>query len=236
MISNDLSIYTDYAAEWWDQKSPRFRSLQRITPFRLSLIEEFCGPLANRRVADLGCGGGLLAVPLLDKGANVTGVDISAASIAVASEASGRRGEFLVGDICHLPFPPDSFDLVLLMDVIEHIEQAEQVLMEASRVLVSGGKIMLGTINRTWSAWFWALVVAESFGLVPRGTHSYDLFRSPAELEKFCKAAGLTLSVLQGERPRIWSTIRHWAIDLEKDNSVAVAYTMVFTKQPATRE
>jgi len=231
MISNNLSIYNDHATEWWDQKSARFRSLHRITPFRLQLIEEFVGPVAGKKIADLGCGGGLLAIPLLDRGANVTGVDISAESIAVAREVAGRRGKFIVGDICHLPLPADSFDLVLLMDVMEHIESADRVMQEASRILSSGGKLIIGTINRTWSAWLWALVVAESLRLVPRGTHSYDLFRSPDDLVKLGHAAGLTLGAVQGERAKICSTIRHWAIDLEKGSSLAVAYSLLLIKQ-----
>jgi len=231
MISNNLSIYNDYATEWWDKKSARFRSLHRITPFRLQLIQEFAGPVNGKKIADLGCGGGLLAIPLLDRGADVTGVDISAESIAVAREVAGGRGTFNVGDICDLPLPSGSFDLVLLMDVMEHIESADKVLQEASRVLSNGGKLIIGTINRTWLAWFWALVVAESIGLVPYGTHSYDLFRSPDELVKLGNAAGLTSMLIQGERAKIWSTIRHWAIDLEKGPSSAVAYSMVFFKQ-----
>ncbi len=229
-MKNDLSIYSQYAEEWWTSGSPRFRSLQNLTPFRLSLISELIGDLRGKRVLDLGCGGGLIAVPLLEKGVEVTGVDLSAESIEAAKVASRGRGKFIVGDICSLDFPSSSFDCVLIVDVLDHIPHFSKVLSEASRVLKSQGKLFVGTLNRTFLSHFLAITLGETLGFIPKGTHDSKLFIKPSELVETANIYGLKAINVQGEWPLCFKTILNRAIALRKSESKSVAYSAVFEK------
>ncbi|MBN8548926.1 MAG: 3-demethylubiquinone-9 3-O-methyltransferase [Deltaproteobacteria bacterium] len=230
MVQNDLTIYSEYAHEWWTPGAPRFRSLQNLTPFRLGLIREFVGELSGKSVLDLGCGGGLIAVPLLDQGAHVVGIDQSAGSIEAACVAAKGKGEFRVGDVCSLDFPDNSFDCVLLADVLDHIPQFAKALREAARVLRPGGSLFVGTINRTFIAWFLTLFLGESLGFIPKGTHAYSLFIRPDELIETAQLYGLKCKKVQGEWPRFAATLARGAITLAKSESLAVAYSAVFEK------
>jgi 2-polyprenyl-6-hydroxyphenyl methylase/3-demethylubiquinone-9 3-methyltransferase len=227
MRGNDLTIYSNFANEWWEAGSPRFRSLQQITPFRLSLIRELCGELAGKDVVDLGCGGGLLSVPLLDQGAKVVGVDLSAPSVAAAQSAAKGRGTFLTGDVTAVPLPDRSADIVLLADVLDHVPDYQRALAEARRIVRPEGSVFVGTINRTAASWLFALFLGEGLRLIPPGTHAYRMFIRPDELSAAAKSVGLRTETVLGEGPRILETLRRRAIVLEKSRSCAVAYSML---------
>lgn len=227
---NDLSIYSEFAAEWWTPGAPRFRSLQNLSPFRLGLIRAGCGPVRNKVVYDLGCGGGLLSVPLLDEGAFVTGIDISAPSIDAARAAAGERGRFMVGDARAVPLPAASADIVLLADVIDHIPDYHRALAEAARLVRIGGKVFVGTLNRTVASYLGAIVLGEGLRLIPPGTHRFDLFVKPVELQKCAEGCGLELSETFGESVAMIETVKRWAITLRRGASTALAYSMVFTR------
>ena len=227
---NDLDLYERHAGDWWDPGAHAFRSLHAVNRFRLGLLREwFAGRLAGLRVADLGCGGGLLAVPLLleDK-ADVVGVDIGAASVAAARSRGGER--FVRGDVLRVPFAAGAFDLVLLSDVVEHVEDVARALREASRVLRPDGRCYVSTLNRTRRAKRLAVDLAEGIGLVPRGTHDPAMFVTPERLERDASVAGLALERVQGERVDVWRTLRRWAITLRKSDDLSVTYSVLFRK------
>jgi 2-polyprenyl-6-hydroxyphenyl methylase/3-demethylubiquinone-9 3-methyltransferase len=230
MTQNDLTIYSRHADEWWVKGAPHFRSLQNITPFRLSLIAELVGDLNGKQVLDLGCGGGLISIPLLQGGAVLTGVDLSKESIEVARIAARGQGKFSVGDVRRLPIDSESFDCVLLVDVLDHIPHFAQALREASRVLRSGGKLFVGTLNRTFLARFLAIRLGEGLGFIPKGTHDFRLFITPAELLDTARLYGLECRGCQGEWPVFLRTISRRAITLKKSKSLSVAYSAVFEK------
>lgn len=231
MPANDLSIYSEYAHEWWIPGSPRFGSLQNITPFRLALIREWCGGIEGKDIFDLGCGGGLLAVPLIQEGARVVGIDQSERSVAVAGAAAAGSGTFACGDICSVPFPSQSADLVLLADVLDHIPSYPQALREAARLLRPGGKLFVSTLNRTWIGRLLTVVLGEGLRLIPPGTHDHRLFLKPEEIVSVATSLGLDTCHLQGEWPDFIQTIRHWSITLRKSRSTAVAYCLLFHKR-----
>ncbi len=230
-MQNDLTIYSKFAHEWWEDGAPRFRSLQNLTPFRLSLIEELIGELRGKKVLDLGCGGGLIAIPLLKKGVSVVGIDISKESIAAAKRAANGDGEFFVGDITSIDLPAQQFDCVLIADVLDHIPKYENVLREAERLLRPGGKLFVGTLNRTFISWFLTIFLGETLGFIPKGTHDHALFIKPDELIEAAKQFNLDLVHVQGEWPLFFKTIIRRAITLKKSGSVAVAYSIVFEKR-----
>lgn len=228
---NDLDLYERNADRWWDRDGHTFRSLHAVNDFRLALLREwFAGRLEGLRVADLGCGGGLLAVPLIrEDGARLVGVDIGAASVAAARSRGGPR--FVRGDVLRVPLAADAFDLVLLSDVVEHVSDAARALREASRVLVPGGSLYVSTLNRTRRAKRLAVDLAEGIGLVPRGTHDAEMFVEPEHLAREGAAVGLALERLQGEAVDVWRTLRRWAITLRKSDDVSVTYSALFRKE-----
>lgn len=231
MIRNDLTIYSEYASEWWEPGAPRFRSLQALTPFRIELIRSLLGSQQGKFVLDIGCGGGLISKPMIEQGALVAGIDLSPESIAAARAACAGQGDFKVGDARKLPFGDRSFDTVLMADLLDHIPDYPMALAEAARVLKPGGRLFVGTINRNlWSA-FVTVTVAESLRLIPPGTHDPKLFIKPVELVSSAKVQGFSLVSMQGEAPLFWKTLLKWAIHLRRSGSLAVAYSAVFEKQ-----
>ena len=227
---NDLELYENYAEEWWDPESPRFKSLQHITPFRLELLESWIPELTSLRIIDLGCGGGLLAAPLSKRGARVTGIDRSPGSVAQAKKHSDPSAVFFAGDIRHVDLPDASAELVLLADVLDHIHDYELVLAETYRLLVPGGYAFVNTINRTFLAKLLAVTIGENIGLVPPGTHDPAMFIRPKELASHAEAVGFRVCKWQGERPAIRKTWNSWAVHFAPMKSLSVAYSALLQK------
>ena len=231
---NDLELYERHAGEWADPRSRVFRSLRAIKAHHLALLQGLASEAARPDLAvDLGCGGGLLAVPLAELATCVVGLDRSPASLAAARTAAGARGahcHFLQADLAQVPLASGCADLVLLSDVLEHVEEPAAGLREAARLLRPGGKLFVNTLNATRRARFLAVTLAESIGLVPRGTHDPRLFIAPERLVADAAAAGLRLVRIEGEVPRVWRTLCTWAIHVRASASLAVAYNAVFER------
>ncbi|MCC7015468.1 MAG: 3-demethylubiquinone-9 3-O-methyltransferase [Planctomycetes bacterium] len=227
--ANDLTIYERRANEWWDPRSPAFRSLHSVNRFRVELLFDWLGrDWSGRTVIDVGCGGGLLAAPLSKAGARVIGLDLSHASLRAASERIGRT--FVRADLMRVPLASAVADVVLLADVLEHVENVELALREASRLLVAGGVVYVNTINRTRRAKLLAVDLAEGVGLVPRGTHDARLFVEPDALRQAAWRHGLVLDELQGERVDLWKTVSRWAVALRRSDDLSVGYSALFRK------
>jgi len=229
-MSNDLTIYSRYAHEWWTPGAPRFRSLQNITPFRLSLIDEYIAPKPGQRIADIGCGGGLISVPLIKRGIHMVGCDCSPESIDALRAQTSGAGEFCCADARSLPFSSQYVDHTLMMDLIDHIPDYAKALSEATRITKPGGLIFIGTINRTIRSYVLAIALGEGLRLIPPGTHEHRLFVRPDELIAAAHSCGLTLVARQGEKVLLGATLRRWAITLERGRSEALAYSMVFKR------
>jgi 2-polyprenyl-6-hydroxyphenyl methylase / 3-demethylubiquinone-9 3-methyltransferase len=226
---NDLTLYERHAHEWWNPRSAVFRSLQSVNNFRTEQLREWLGPdLTGRTVLDLGCGGGLLAAPLARAGARVIGIDLSQASLRVALEHA--EACFVRGDVLHAPLRADSFDIVLLADVLEHVNSIGDALDEAARLLRPGGLLYVNTINRTQRSKWLAIFVAEGLRLVPRGTHDHALFVSPEDLREKANARNLRCERLQGETVDVLRTAAHWTIVLKRSVDVSVTYSALFRK------
>jgi len=231
---NDLDLYERHADDWWDDRSDAFRSLHGVNRFRARLVVEWFGArLPGALVVDLGCGGGLLAAPMLAHGARLVGVDLSHASLRAARAHLDGHSLFVQGDALRSPVSAASADIVLLADVLEHVEDPLAPLREAARLLRPGGLVYVNTINSGLRARLLAVTLAEGLGLVPRGTHDPALFIAPAALERMAARAGLRLVRLQGEAPALWRTIRHWTIELRRSASSAVTYSALLEKEPA---
>ena len=234
---NDLDLYERHADSWWNADSRAFRSLHRVNAFRVELLRDWLGErLPGALAIDLGCGGGLLAAPLAALGARVVGLDLGARSVAAAVDGARHpRCAFVRADVLHPPLRAGLADLVLLADVLEHLERQPEALRAAARLLRPGGLLYVNTINRTLRARVLAVHLAEGLGLVPRCTHDARLFVRPDELERMAADAGLRLVRVQGESPALAATLARWAIQPERSRSVALAYSALF-ELPAAAE
>jgi 2-polyprenyl-6-hydroxyphenyl methylase/3-demethylubiquinone-9 3-methyltransferase len=231
MEANDLGIYERRADEWWDPSSRTFRSLHAVNAFRAEILREWLGDrLAGARVVDLGCGGGLLADALARQGARVVGVDRSVASLRAAA-GHARHGErFAAGDLRHPPLRDACADLVLLADVLEHLDEPAAAVAAAARLLAPGGFLYVNTLNRTRRARVLAVSVAEGLGFIPAGTHDARLFVTPGELREAGERAGLTWRRAVGERPRLGATLLGRAVKLARTESLAIAYSALLER------
>jgi 2-polyprenyl-6-hydroxyphenyl methylase/3-demethylubiquinone-9 3-methyltransferase len=220
---------------WWDDRA--FASLRSVTAFRLELLSAWLGGLPGRgadgsraTVVDLGCGGGLMAVPILRAGANVVGIDLALPALREAHAAAGNGGCFVAADLHACPIASGSADLVLLADVLEHVDDQAGVIAEAARLLRPSGRLFVHTINRTRRARWLAVDTAERLGLIPTGTHDPARFVRPDELAEAGRRAGLRIVCTAGEGIRWWATLRRRAIVLRPSRSLALGYAILFAK------
>ncbi len=219
---------------WWHPGCRAFASLRSVSAFRLRLLAQWLpGSWRGRTVVDLGCGGGLLAIPLARDGATVVGVDAAPRALRSARRELGAGWLAVVGDLHAIPVKPVSADLVLLADVLEHVEQPAAVVRAAAALLRPGGRLFVNTIARTPRSHWLAIRLAEGLGYVPRGTHRFELFIDPDELEGMATAAGLRRIAATGEAPRLLATLWQRAIVLKSSKSLAVGYAMLFAKEVA---
>ncbi len=233
-LRNDLDIYDRHGSEWWDERSPRFRSLHGVNRLRVALLDEWVGrEIPGRRILDLGCGGGLLAEPLALRGARVIGLDRSGPSLRAGRDHAGAchwAPSYVCGDLMAIPARDASFDAVLLADVLEHVTDPAAAIAEAARVLRSGGWLYASTIDRSWRATMLVVHVAEGIGFIPRGTHDPKLFIPPEELDAAATRSGLARTQRVGESPDLLQCLRARSIRLRRARSTAVAYSVLYRK------
>ncbi|MCU0864697.1 MAG: bifunctional 2-polyprenyl-6-hydroxyphenol methylase/3-demethylubiquinol 3-O-methyltransferase UbiG [Planctomycetes bacterium] len=215
---------------WWDPACREFASLRAVTEYRLQLLRQWLPGLAAMRTVDLGCGGGLLAVPLARAGAAVVGVDVARQALRAAHERRAERLLPIAGDLHAVPIRSECAELVLLADVLEHIAAPDLAVAEAARLLRPGGHLFVNTINRTLRSRLFAIWLGEGLGFVPRGTHEWAMFIRPQDLDTMAAAVGLRRVRQEGESPRLWATLRSGAVQLRRGRSLAVGYAALFQK------
>lgn len=202
---NDLSIY-DAAADWWDGETRWLRTLRNLAPARLAYFDPIVGDWSGRRVLDLGCGGGFMAQALADRGARVTGVDPSAGAIAAArrqAASTGRDIAYVVAPGERLPFRGAAFDIVVCVDVLEHVDDMPRVIAEIRRILAPEGLFLFDTINRTSIAAFVMVTLGERvIRLLPPGAHDPARFVRPGDLRRVLERAGFRVGGFAGLGPR----------------------------------
>ncbi len=202
--------YDDLADEWW---SPRGACclLHEMNPTRSgyfrSAIRQVLGEVRGMRILDVGCGGGLVSEQLAQAGAIVTGIDLSAPSIAVArrhAAGSGRFNiEYLVGSVFDLPFADGSFDAVVSSDFLEHVSnRLDDAVSEMARVIRPGGVLAYDTINRTVKSFMLAIVAVQNIlHAAPPNTHEWQMFVPPDELTLALARAGVQNQEVRGLSP-----------------------------------
>ncbi|TCT05891.1 3-demethylubiquinone-9 3-methyltransferase [Tepidamorphus gemmatus] len=209
---DEVARFAALAEEWWDPDG-RMAVLHRFNPVRLDYIRDHLATqfdrdprrtdsLSGLRLLDIGCGGGLLCEPLARLGAEVVGVDPSERNIATArihAEAQGLAIDYRATTAESLAAAGERFDAVLAMEVVEHVADVEAFLKACGTMVRPGGLFFLATINRTLKAFALAIVGAEYvLNWLPRGTHQWNRFLTPDEIEDGLAAAGLRVLDLTG--------------------------------------
>ncbi|MDX1500327.1 MAG: bifunctional 2-polyprenyl-6-hydroxyphenol methylase/3-demethylubiquinol 3-O-methyltransferase UbiG [Woeseiaceae bacterium] len=192
----EIAKFDALASRWWDPDG-EFRTLHEINPLRIGWIEEQAG-LAGLRVLDIGCGGGLLAEGMAAAGAHVTGIDLSERALEVArlhGHESGIRVEY---ECCSAEDfaagHPGEFDLVTCLEMLEHVPRPAGIVAAAAQLLRPGGHAIFSTINRNAKSFLFAIVGAEYvLRLLPAGTHDYQKFIRPSELDAWARHSSLSL-------------------------------------------
>lgn len=202
-------IYDELANTWWDENEFLHLLKAMVNPWRVPyfkniLIEQYGHDLSRVRLLDIGCGGGVLAEEFASMGCQVTGIDISPKSIAVAQAHAVRSGfsiDYRVGTATKLPFADRSFDVVSCCDVLEHLPEWRQAIAEVKRVLKPGGLFFFDTINRTPQskvAFVYGLQEFPLTRLMPRDTHVWKMFITPGELVSALEKNGMNVKDLKG--------------------------------------
>ena len=197
----EVAKFEALASRWWDTHGA-FKALHDINPLRLAFVEA-TSSLAGRTVLDVGCGGGILAESMAARGAMVTGIDASRAALTTARlhlEESGVAVDYVCATAEEMAHEhPGEFDLVTCMELLEHVPEPASVVTACARLARPGGELIFSTINRNPKAYLLAVIGAEYLlRLLPRGTHDYEKFIRPSELDAWARSTGLTLDELRG--------------------------------------
>ena len=195
----EVEKFSAAAARWWDPDG-EFRTLHHINPTRIAYLQEYV-ELAGCRVLDVGCGGGVLTEGLAALGAEVTGIDASAAVLEVARAHGQDRGinyELATAEV-YAQTHKAHFDVITCMELVEHVPDPASLIQACARQVKTGGHVFFSTINRTPRAYAAAVLGAEYvLGLLPRGTHDYQRFLRPSELAAWIRQCGLEVTDVRG--------------------------------------
>ena len=220
---NEVNKFAAIADKWWDPTGD-FKPLHIINPLRANYINQKIS-LDGLKVLDVGCGGGLLAEAFESMGASVTAIDVTEANIEVAklhAKQGGKTISYLMTRAEDLVIKePESFDMVACLEVIEHVPDPGQLIDACAKLLKPQGEMFLSTLNRNPRSFVTAILGAEYiFNILPKGTHEWNKFIKPSELEKYMRSAGIRLKESKG---MFYNPIFHSA---HLNNDLGVNYMM----------
>jgi 2-polyprenyl-6-hydroxyphenyl methylase / 3-demethylubiquinone-9 3-methyltransferase len=220
----EIAKFEALASRWWDKNS-EFKPLHDINPLRANYIDQR-SPVAQRKVIDVGCGGGILAESLAQRGAEVTGIDMGEAPLSVARLHALEVGVTLNYERITAEEKAEKcageFDIVTCMEMLEHVPDPSSVVKACADLVKPNGDVYFSTINRNLKAYAFAILGAEYLlKMLPKGTHDYDKFIKPSELAQWLRAAGLELQSISG---MTYNPItKHYKLDA---NDVSVNYLL----------
>ncbi|MBL8395619.1 MAG: bifunctional 2-polyprenyl-6-hydroxyphenol methylase/3-demethylubiquinol 3-O-methyltransferase UbiG [Candidatus Accumulibacter sp.] len=197
----ELDKFSQLAHRWWDPGSD-FKPLHEINPLRLDWIDARC-VLTGKKVLDVGCGGGLLSEAMSQRGATVTGIDLSDKALSVARLhllESGRSVDYRkISAEALAREEGGSYDVVTCMEMLEHVPDPASTIAACASLVKPGGHVFFSTINRNAKAYLLAVIGAEYLlRMLPRGTHEYARFIRPSELLRWAREAGLEALEVRG--------------------------------------
>ncbi len=233
----EIEKFSQLANDWWNPKG-KFKPLHHFNPARIKFIKEkltsyfklspkSSKPLRGLKVLDIGCGGGLLCEPLSKLGANITGIDASNINIKVAKLHAKKMNL----DIKYIHCPPENlnikkkFDVILNMEVIEHVSNVNQFIQTSSRLIKKDGIMFVATINKNLKSFLFGIVGAEYIlKWLPIGTHDWNKFLTPQNLEKIMTDNNFTANEVIGMKFDIFSN--SWKVS----SDTSVNYISTFLK------
>jgi len=206
----EIEKFSKMAAEWWDP-SGKFKPLHKFNPIRIKYIKENIinsfklkpqkKPLDKINILDIGCGGGLLSEPMKRLGANVTGIDASNKNISIA-KLHAKKNNLKINYLCSSPEKlkiKKKFDVILNMEIIEHVEDINFFINSCSKLLKKNGLMFVATLNKTLKSYVFAIIGAEYvLRWLPIGTHDWEKFVKPEDLKKILSKNNLKLKKLDG--------------------------------------
>lgn len=198
----EIEKFSALASRWWDPTS-EFKPLHEINPLRLGWISDVVGGLENKKIIDVGCGGGILSESMAAQGAEVTGIDLAERSLKIArlhSLETGIKVNYQHSSAEAIAaLHPQQFDVVTCMEMLEHVPNPASVIQACADMVKPGGWVFFSTLNRNPKSFLFAIVGAEYLlNLVPKGTHHYETFIKPSELARSARESGLHLHELKG--------------------------------------
>ena len=211
-IAAEIERFDRLSATWWDSRGP-MRPLHVVNALRLDYVvaqiaahlgRETANALSGLRILDVGCGGGLLSEALARLGAQVVGVDASPGNVAAArlhAQSQSVTVDYRLGEPAEVLSPEECFDVVLALEVVEHVSDVPAFLTTAAACLAPGGMLFVSTIDRTFKSFVVAIIGAEYLlRVLPRGTHQWSMFVRPQELSSALAPADLHMNDLRGMR------------------------------------
>jgi 2-polyprenyl-6-hydroxyphenyl methylase/3-demethylubiquinone-9 3-methyltransferase len=222
----EIDKFSKIADEWWDPDG-KFKPLHAFNPIRIKYIkdniikhfkiEKKILPLSKLKILDIGCGGGLIAEPMTRLGASVTGIDASEKNIKIA-KAHLRKNKLKINYKCASPenfIYKEKFDVILNLEIVEHVEDLELFIKKSSRLLKKGGLMYVATINKTLKSYLFAIIGAEYvLRWLPIGTHDWEKFVEPSTLISFGEKNFLKLNKIDGMKFDIISN--YWKLSEDK--------------------
>ena len=223
----EVQKFSELAEKWWD-KSGDFKPLHIINPLRANYIASKID-LSNKKVLDVGCGGGILSEALHDEGAVVTGIDAAGPGIKIAklhAEKNSKSITYIESTAEDLiQNSQDRYDVVACLEVLEHVPDPKLLVKTCIDLLRPGGKLFLSTINKNPRSWITAIVGAEYiFNILPKGTHEFDKFIKPSDLASFIRSGDAQLIESKG---MFYNPLTNKA---NLNNDLGVNYMMYATK------
>ena len=232
----EIEKFSKIAEEWWDP-SGKFKPLHKFNPIRIDYIKQNIiktlkldnkiRPLDKIKILDIGCGGGLLSEPMCRLGADVTGIDASEKNISVA-KIHAKKNDLDIEYICSSPEKLKTdikYDVILNMEIIEHVNDVEFFLKSCSSLLKKNGIMFVATINKTLKSYIFAIVGAEYIlRWLPIGTHEWEKFVKPEELIQILKKNNFSLDKLDGLKFNLISD--NWNLSVDR----SVNYIAKFIK------
>ena len=232
----EIDKFSKLADEWWDPEG-KFKPLHNFNPVRLRYIKDTIAkkfgnrskklPLKDVKILDIGCGGGLLSEPLSRLGATVTGIDASDRNIKIA-KMHLEKSRLDIDYYCSSPEnfeAKEKFDVVLNMEIVEHVDNVDFFLLKSSELLEKDGLMFIATLNKTLRSYVFAIIGAEYIlKWLPIGTHDWNKFLKPDDLINICKNNSLNLNNLIGVKFDILKN--EWIVSEDK----SVNYLAQFSK------
>ncbi|MGK0441428.1 MAG: 2-polyprenyl-6-hydroxyphenyl methylase/3-demethylubiquinone-9 3-methyltransferase [Pseudohongiellaceae bacterium] len=197
----EIAKFEALAHKWWDKNS-EFKPLHDINPLRANYIDQH-SPVAQAKLVDVGCGGGVLSEAMAQRGATVTGIDMGETPLSVAklhALESGLNIDYRQSTAEQLADEQsESFDIVTCLEMLEHVPDPSSVIKACARLCKPGGHLFFSTLNRNPKSYLFSIISAEYIlKMLPKGTHNYDKFIKPSELASAIREAGLILEHMTG--------------------------------------